>query len=56
VPVGRSAAGLPRAVQVLGPEDAEPLLLRAGRVLEVQGERGRLAASHETEFAWPTKR
>jgi aspartyl-tRNA(Asn)/glutamyl-tRNA(Gln) amidotransferase subunit A len=56
VPVGRSATGLPRAVQVLGPEDAEPVLLRAGRVLEVQGERGRLPGSHETEFAWPTKR
>ena len=56
VPVGRSAAGLPRAVQVLGPEDAEPVLLRAGRVLEVQGERALLPASHETEFAWPTKR
>ncbi|HTK30521.1 MAG TPA: Asp-tRNA(Asn)/Glu-tRNA(Gln) amidotransferase subunit GatA [Candidatus Saccharimonadaceae bacterium] len=56
VPFGRDAGGLPLAVQVLGPEDAEPVLLRAGRALEVGGERARLARSHTTEFAWPTKR
>ena len=56
VPVGLGAGGLPRAVQLLGPEDAEPALLRAGRALEVAGDRTRLAAEHETEFAWPTKR
>jgi aspartyl-tRNA(Asn)/glutamyl-tRNA(Gln) amidotransferase subunit A len=56
VPVGLSAAGLPRGVQVLGPEEAEPVLLRAGRVIEVRGDRARLAASHEMEIAWPTKR
>ena len=56
VPFGRDAAGLPLAVQVLGPEDAEPVLLRAGRALEVGGDRARLDRSHTTEFAWPTKR
>jgi Asp-tRNA(Asn)/Glu-tRNA(Gln) amidotransferase A subunit family amidase len=56
VPMGLSAAGLPRAVQLLGPEDAEPILLRAGRALEVRGDRARLPASNEMEFAWPTKR
>jgi aspartyl-tRNA(Asn)/glutamyl-tRNA(Gln) amidotransferase subunit A len=55
-PVGLTGAGLPRAVQLLGPEDGEPLLLRAGRVLEVRGEVARLAREHDVEFAWPTKR
>jgi len=56
VPMGLTAAGLPTAVQLLGPEDGEPLLLRAARALEVGGERSRLARAHETEFVWPTKR
>ncbi len=60
VPVGLTAGNggppLPRAVQLLGPEDAEPALLRAGRVIETRGDRARLARTHETEFAWPTKR
>jgi len=61
VPVGLSAAtvdrrALPRAVQLLAPEDGEPLLLRAARALEVRGDTARLAGSNETEFAWPTKR
>ena len=56
VPVGLTKAGLPRAVQLLGPEDAEPTLLRAARAIEVRGEVVLLAAGHETEFAWPTKR
>ena len=56
VPVGLSSAGLPRAVQLLGPEDSEPLLLRAGRALEMKGDTAKLARKHESEFAWPTKR
>jgi aspartyl-tRNA(Asn)/glutamyl-tRNA(Gln) amidotransferase subunit A len=60
VPVGLSAANghppLPRAVQLLGPDDAEPRLLAAGRAIEVQGDPKRLDRKHETEFAWPTKR
>jgi aspartyl-tRNA(Asn)/glutamyl-tRNA(Gln) amidotransferase subunit A len=56
VPFGRDAEGLPLAVQVLGPEDAEPVLLRAGRALEVGGDVRRLEKSHTTEYAWPTKR
>jgi aspartyl-tRNA(Asn)/glutamyl-tRNA(Gln) amidotransferase subunit A len=55
-PVGLARNGLPRAVQLLGPPDSEPALLRAGRTLEVRGEVARLARGHETEFAWPTKR
>ena len=56
VPLDLSAAGLPRAVQLLGPEDSEPLLLGAARVIEVRGEETRLGRDHLTEFAWPTKR
>ena len=60
VPMGLAAAdgrpALPRAVQLLGPDDAEPVLLAAGRALEVRGEVARLEARHETEVAWPTKR
>ena len=55
VPVGLTAQRLPKAVQLLGPEDAEPNLLRAARAIEVRGETARMARSHETEFAWPTK-
>jgi aspartyl-tRNA(Asn)/glutamyl-tRNA(Gln) amidotransferase subunit A len=55
-PVGLTKAGLPKAVQLLGPEDAEPTLLRAARAIEARGETARLAAEHEKEFAWPTKR
>jgi aspartyl-tRNA(Asn)/glutamyl-tRNA(Gln) amidotransferase subunit A len=56
VPMGLTGSGLPTAVQLLGPEDGEPALLRAGRVLETGGERARLARAHTTEFAWPGKR
>jgi len=49
------APALPRAVQLLGPADAEPRLLRAARALEVEGDTARLARRHETEFAWPTR-
>jgi aspartyl-tRNA(Asn)/glutamyl-tRNA(Gln) amidotransferase subunit A len=55
VPVGLSAAGLPRAVQLLGPEDSEPVLLRAGRALEMKGDRAHFDRRHEGEFAWPVK-
>jgi aspartyl-tRNA(Asn)/glutamyl-tRNA(Gln) amidotransferase subunit A len=59
-PVGLTAANgtpaLPRAVQVLGPEDSEPVLLACGRALEVRGDTACLAPEFETEFAWPTKR
>ena len=55
VPVGAAASGLPRAVQLLGPADAEPVLLRAARVIEVRGDVARLGRAHETEVAWPTR-
>ena len=55
VPMGL-ADGLPTAVQLLGPEDAEPVLLRAARALEVDGDRAALPRTHTTEFAWPGKR
>jgi aspartyl-tRNA(Asn)/glutamyl-tRNA(Gln) amidotransferase subunit A len=55
VPVPPEGGGLPRAVQLLGPADSEPLLLRAGRAIEVRGDTARLPRAHETEFAWPTK-
>ncbi len=53
---GIAGPALPRAVQLLGPDDSEPTLLAAGRVIEVRGDVARLARKHETEFAWPTKR
>jgi len=54
VPMGLAPAGLPVAVQLLGPADSEPALLRAGRELEANGDRGRLArAGFAPEFAWP---
>jgi aspartyl-tRNA(Asn)/glutamyl-tRNA(Gln) amidotransferase subunit A len=56
VPMGLGAGKLPRAVQLLGPEDAEPALLRAARALEVGGDTARLGRQHDQEFAWPTKR
>ena len=56
VPAGRSRAGLPLAVQLLAAADGEPLLLRAARAIEVDGERAALRADHVVEFAWPTKR
>jgi aspartyl-tRNA(Asn)/glutamyl-tRNA(Gln) amidotransferase subunit A len=55
VPMGLSRQGLPRGVQLLGPEDSEPTLLRAGRALEVRGDVARLGRSHPSEFTWPTK-
>ena len=60
VPVGLTAGDcrppLPRAVQLLGPDDSEPVLLAAGRALEVRGDTSRLARNHDAEFLWPTKR
>ena len=55
-PVSPGAGGLPRAVQILGPDDGEGLLLRAARAVEVRGERARLGRSHDAEFTWPTRR
>ena len=59
-PVGLSAGNgrppLPRAVQILGPDDSEPVLLAAGRVIEARGDVARLTRGHEMEFSWPTKR
>ena len=56
VPLPLSRAGLPRSVQLLGPEDSEGLLLRAARALEVEGDRERMSRENVREFAWPTKR
>ena len=60
VPVGLTAgnggAPLPRAVQLLGPDDSEPTLIAAGRVIEVRGDLARLPRENETEFAWPIRR
>ncbi len=56
VPMGLVPGGLPVAVQLLGPADAEPLLLRAARALEVDGEAERMARGYEKEFAWPGSR
>ncbi len=49
VPVAPSAAGLPRAVQLLAGDDGEGLLLRAARALEAGG-------TDEGDFRWPTRR
>ncbi len=56
VPLGLSAAGLPRGVQLVGAEDGEGLLLRAARALEVRGDRARLGRDYEAEVPWPTRR
>ncbi len=59
VPVGLTAGNgrppLPRAVQLLGPDDSEAALIAAGRVIEVRGDVALLARKHQTEFAWPMK-
>jgi len=55
VPMGL-AGGLPVGVQLLGPADAEPVLLRAARALEVEGRTGDMTKGYEREFAWPGKR
>ncbi|MFN8588051.1 MAG: Asp-tRNA(Asn)/Glu-tRNA(Gln) amidotransferase subunit GatA [Candidatus Eisenbacteria bacterium] len=55
VPIGVTAAGLPTAVQLLGPEDGEGVLLRAARAIEVNGDTARLPREHETGALWPGK-
>ena len=52
VPVSPSAAGLPRAVQLVAAADGEPLLLRAARALETRAG----AAAAQEGFRWPTRR
>jgi aspartyl-tRNA(Asn)/glutamyl-tRNA(Gln) amidotransferase subunit A len=52
VPMGLSG-GLPVAVQLLGPADAEPALLRAARALEAGGIAGDIPMGYEREFTWP---
>lgn len=56
VPAGRSGAGLPVGVQLLGPEDSEPTLLQLARALEAGGDASRLARGHRMEAAWPSRR
>ena len=56
VPMGLTGEGLPVGVQLLGPADGEPLLLRAARALEMEGDVRRFGPEHEKEFAWPGKR
>jgi aspartyl-tRNA(Asn)/glutamyl-tRNA(Gln) amidotransferase subunit A len=54
VPMGL-AHGLPVAVQLLGPIDGEPQLLRAARALEADGRTSDIPKGYEREFAWPGK-
>ncbi len=56
VPMGLEPGGLPVAVQLLGPADGEPTLLRAARALEAEGDAKRIAPGYEKEFAWPGSR
>ena len=56
VPMGVAPAGLPVAVQLLGPVDAEPVLLRGARALEADGDPARIARGWEREVAWPGSR
>ncbi len=56
VPRAPSRAGLPRAVQLLGPADSEPVLLRAARALEVEGDVARLDRRQLAEVPWPSQR
>jgi aspartyl-tRNA(Asn)/glutamyl-tRNA(Gln) amidotransferase subunit A len=55
VPMGLSD-GLPVGVQLLGPADAEPVLLRAARALEADGRTADIPRGYEREFIWPGKR
>ena len=54
VPMGLSDR-LPVAVQLLGPADAEPVLLRAARALEAEGRVADIPMGYEREFTWPGK-
>jgi aspartyl-tRNA(Asn)/glutamyl-tRNA(Gln) amidotransferase subunit A len=53
VPLGPAPDGLPTSVQLLGPADAEPALLRAARALELSGDPARHSSEEEREPAWP---
>ncbi len=52
-PMGLAPEGLPTSVQLLGPEDAEPVLLRAARALEVGGDPAATSPDEERAFEWP---
>ena len=56
VPMGLAASGLPVGVQLLGPADSEPVLLRAARAIEMDGDATRIASTEEREPAWPGSR
>ncbi len=56
VPAGFAPGGLPVGVQLLAAADGEPLLLRAARAIEVDGDPARIARGPEREVAWPGKR
>jgi aspartyl-tRNA(Asn)/glutamyl-tRNA(Gln) amidotransferase subunit A len=56
VPMGLEPGGLPVAVQLLGPADSEPVLLRAARAIEMDGEPARIASPEQKEPAWPGSR
>jgi aspartyl-tRNA(Asn)/glutamyl-tRNA(Gln) amidotransferase subunit A len=56
VPMGLEPGGLPVGVQLLGPADSEPVLLRAARAIEMDGDPVRIASSEEKEPAWPGSR
>jgi aspartyl-tRNA(Asn)/glutamyl-tRNA(Gln) amidotransferase subunit A len=56
VPMGLSRERLPVAVQLLGPSDAEPVLLRAARALECEGRTHDISNGYEREFMWPGSR
>ena len=52
IPMGL-ADGLPVGVQLLGPMDGEPAMLRAARAIEMDGDTARLARGPEREVPWP---
>ena len=52
IPMGL-ADGLPVGVQLLGPMDGEPAMLRAARAIEMDGDAARLARGPEREVPWP---
>ena len=56
VPVGLSPEGLPVAAQLLAAEDGEPVLLRAARAIEADGDAARMPRGFEREVAWPGSR
>jgi len=56
VPMGLTRERLPVAVQLLGPADGEPVLLRAARALECEGRTHVMSNGYEREFMWPGSR